>query len=110
MNRTIKAFLYTLTSLILACSAMIFPVLADDSLPIEKASEQGATISNEVDVASNTKPHMASDFFMYIPPDPVYEVPKMGDSRLSREQLIVSALAIGFCYLGVQAYANKTQT
>lgn len=109
MNRSFKALAYTIISLVLACSAMVFPVFADDSLPIEKASEQSATISNEVDIASNTDPHMASEFFMYIPPDPIYEVPKMGDIGFSREQLITSALAVGLCYLGVRAYANKMQ-
>jgi len=55
-------------------AALIFcfvqPVKAED-LPIDKASAAGATISEDVDIADNAKPDMSTDFFLYIPPDPI---------------------------------------
>ena len=44
---------------------------------------------------------------MYIPPDPVYEMPKMGDESIGQRQLIFIALGTGFGYLGVHFYAQK---
>ncbi len=67
-------------------AALIFcfvqPAKADD-IPIDPASETGATISKDVDTANNEHPDMSTEFFMYIPPDPntpvgVIEIDKPG--------------------------------
>lgn len=82
------------------------PVKAEE-IPIKQATEQGATISEDVDTATNVSPDMSTEFFMYIPPEPVYEVPKMGDDGFDIVQMIYGAFGIGACYLGVQFYADK---
>ena len=88
------------------CAVLAQPVWAEE-IPIEKASEHGATVSNEVDTASNHDPEMGTRYFMYIPPDPVYEMPKMGDDSTSRKQLAWITLGTGLGYLVVSFYACK---
>ena len=103
----LKTYLAGLLATLAACTLFTFPVWAAEDLPVEQASERGATISSEVDIASNHSPKMGTQYFMYILPDPVYEMPKMGDESIGQRQLIFIALGTGFGYLGVHFYAQK---
>ena len=54
----------------LTIAALIFclvPCVRAEQTPIDLAD---ATISEDLDTADNTKPHMSTDFSLYIPPDP----------------------------------------
>lgn len=95
-----------LVAVLALCAVLVQPVWAEE-LPIKKASEHGATVSNEVDTASNYDPSMGTRYFMYIPPDPVYEMPKMGGDGVSRKQLVWITLGTGLGYLAVSIYARK---
>lgn len=89
---------------------MAQPVKATE-FSVKQATEYGATISEETDKATNEKPEMSTEFFMYIPPDPVYDIPKMGDEGVNVISMILGALSVGVCYLALQViYAEKKET
>ena len=66
-----------------------------------------ATVSDEVDTADNSDPHMGTTYYMYLAPDIVAtNPPDMGVSGPSTDALILLAVAVGCAYLCVSAYAH----
>ena len=73
----------------------------------ERATENSATVSDEVDTADNSDPHMGTTYYMYLAPDIVAtNPPDMGVSGPSTDALILLAVAVGCAYLCVSAYAH----
>lgn len=73
MKKKLKILGNSMIALSLVFCFVSSPVNAAE-LPIDPATEDSATVSNDVDSATNRKPHMSTDFFMYIPPDPDTDV------------------------------------
>ena len=74
---------------------------------VERATENSATVSDEVDTADNSDPHMGTTYYMYLAPDIVAtNPPDMGVSGPSTDALILLAVAVGCAYLCVSAYAH----
>ena len=79
-----------------------------EELPVERATENSATVSDEVDTADNSDPHMGTTYYMYLAPDIVAtNPPDMGVSGPSTDALILLAVAVGCAYLCVSAYAHE---
>ena len=104
--RCIVACLMALTMVLCTASPAAF---ADDvTLPegLERATENGATVSDEVARADNYKPSMGTEYFMYMAPDPdVNDVPKMGDTGFKTVDLMLGALVVGAAFLVTERYA-----
>ena len=84
----------------LTVSCAVVPAFAEE-LPIDKATPDEATVSEEVDQATNTDPEIG-----YIPPDIVeQDIPKMGDEGVPTSTLVLAALATGAGFLTVSKYA-----
>ena len=74
---------------------------------MERATENSATVSDEVDTADNSDPHMGTTYYMYLAPDIVAtNPPDMGVNGPSTDALILLAVAVGCAYLCVSAYAH----
>lgn len=99
-----KMFLSVLATCLLASCLMVSYA---DNAPIPNGSPNGATISEELDEATNKDPEMGTEFWMYLEPDPVIEdVPLMGDSTASLQTLLLRASTLGLLLIGVRYYAN----
>lgn len=78
------------------------PAFAEE-MPVEKATKDKATVSDELDTAD---PSMETNYYMYIEPDLISkDIPKMGVDGFSTELLLAVAAVAGISYLGVSAYA-----
>lgn len=67
---------------------------------------EGATVSGEVDTATNQDPSMGTNFTMFIESDPVVnDVPNMGDMGLDPNMLLIATFGSGIAYLLVSRYA-----
>ena len=75
-------------------SYLIFSVtlVSAHALPVEEATPEGATVSDEVDVGTETDPEIGTDFFLIIPPDPVIEYPDMSDMGIDVSYIILVAV------------------
>lgn len=100
-----KRFAAVILSLALAFSCTSITAFAEE-LPIDKATPDEATVSEEVDEATTTDPEMGTKFFMYIPPDvEEQDIPKMGDEGIPTSMLVAAALMTGAGYLLVSKHA-----
>ena len=110
-KKAVRRSFSLLFALVLAISCCMVPAFAaDEELPIDKATSNSATVSDETDKATNEDPDMGTQFFMYIEPDIVVnDHPNMGDTGIDVSLLMMAALAAGTAYLGVSAYANKAE-
>ena len=98
--------LCVLLALVAALSLTMVTAFAEE-LPVERATENSATVSDEVDTADNSDPHMGKTYYMYLAPDIVAtNPPDMGVSGPSTDALILLAVAVGCAYLCVSAYAH----
>ena len=98
--------LCVLLALVAALSLTMVTAFAEE-LPVERATENSATVSDEVDTADNSDPHMGTTYYMYLAPDIVAtNPPDMGVSGPSTDALILLAVAVGCAYLCVSAYAH----
>ena len=108
-HRAVQFLAACLTALFMVLMMATPVALADDvTLPegLDRATENGATVSDEVDRANNTKPSMGTEYFMYLAPDPdVHDIPKMGDTGFNTRYLMLGALFVGAAFLVVQRYA-----
>lgn len=78
-----------------------------EEIPIEIATPDKATVSDETDKTTNEDPDMGTQFYMYIPPDVVAnDYPQMGDEGIPTQWLLIGAIASGVAYLGTTAYAH----
>lgn len=104
-----KPFLKTLCLLlVLVCAFSLSAVTAlAEEMPVDRATENSATVSDQVDTATNEDPHMGTTYYMYLAPDLVVsDPPLMGVDGPSTNLLVLLAMAVGAAYLGVSAYAN----
>lgn len=60
--------LCVLLALVAALSLTMVTAFAEE-LPVERATENSATVSDEVDTADNSDPHMGTTYYMYLAPD-----------------------------------------
>lgn len=80
--------LCVLLALVAALSLTMVTAFAEE-LPVERATENSATVSDEVDTADNSDPHMGTTYYMYLAPDIVAtNPPDMGVSGPSTDALI----------------------
>ena len=101
-----KKKLITVTSAALLAAALVCPAWAEE-MPVDRATPSKATVSAHVDTATNSKPSMGTQYWMYLEPDAVVnDIPKMGDEGLSTEMLLAAALIAGAVYVGACCYAN----
>lgn len=91
----------------LICSLTITAATAfAEELPIDRATENSATVSKEVDIATNEDPSMGTSYFMYLAPDiVVMNPPQMGVDGPHTDLLVLLAVFAGLAYLCVSAYA-----
>ena len=108
-HRVAKLLVACLTALPLVLVVATPIAFADDvTLPegLDRATENGATVSDDLDRADNYKPSMGTEYFMYMAPDPdVNDVPQMGDTGLNTMNLMLGALIVGAAFLVTQHYA-----
>lgn len=96
----------TLMTVMLILGASSVTAFAEE-LPIEIPTSDKATVSEEMDKATNKDPDIGTKFYMYIPPDVVpNDYPQMGDEGISVQWFLIGAIVSGVTYLGVTAYAN----
>lgn len=101
-----KKKLITVTSAALLAAALACPVRAGE-MPLDRATPDKATVSAQVDTATNSKSSMGTQYWMYLEPDAVVnDIPKMGDEGLSTEMLLAAALIAGAVYVGACCYAD----
>lgn len=108
MPKTTKPFVRVLCVLLALAAALSLTMVTAfaEELPVEKATENSATVSDEVDTADNSDPHMGTTYYMYLAPDIVAtNPPDMGVSGPSTDMLLLLAVAVGGVYLCVSAYA-----
>ena len=102
------------TTLALTLILAISPAWASeewkDPHEITHGQPNGAYISEEVDATTNEDTEMNTFNYIYIPPDPVYEVPNMSDTGFSLGVYVVAAMATGILYLIVSRYAYGKQS
>lgn len=96
--------------------AVIFTMTAvtafAEELPVDRATENGATVSEQVDTATNDDPRMGTTYYMYLAPDIVAaNPPDMGVHGPSTDTLMLAAMIIGAAYLCVSgiAYSKKSE-
>ncbi len=91
------------------CTSMAF---ATEQAPLHKhGSTEGASVSQEVDVADNSSPSMSTNFNMYCHPDPVANnLPNMGDMGFELENLLMMTMAVGVMYLATSRFAYQKDT
>lgn len=93
-------------SLVLALGAFSVPSFAEE-LPVQLPTQEKASVSKEVDEATNQKPEAATKFYMYIPPDIIEkDYPEMGDEIFPARYLMLGAMVSGVAYLSAAAYSN----
>lgn len=101
-----KKKLITVATAALLAAALACPALAEE-MPVDRATPSKATVSAKVDTATNSKPSMGTQYWMYLEPDAIVnDIPKMGDEGLSTETLLTAALIAGAVYVGACCYAN----
>ena len=101
-----KKKLITVTSAALLAAALACPAWAEE-MPVDRATPSKATVAAQVDTATNSKPSMGTQYWMYLEPDAVVnDIPKMGDEGLSTEMLLAAALIAGAVYVGACCYAD----
>lgn len=101
-----KKKLITVTAAALLAAVLACPVRAEE-MPVNRAAPNKATVSAQVDTATNSKPSMGTQYWMYLEPDAVVnDIPKMGDEGLSTETLLAAALIAGAVYVGACCYAE----
>lgn len=101
-----KKKLITVAAAALLAAALACPALAEE-MPVDRATPSKATVSAKVDTATNSKPSMGTQYWMYLEPDAIVnDIPKMGDEGLSTETLLTAALIEGAVYVGACCYAN----
>lgn len=101
-----KKKLITVAAAALLAAALACPALAEE-MPVDRATPSKATVSAKVDTATNSKPSMGTQYWMYLEPDAIVnDIPKMGDEGLSTETLLTAALIAGAIYVGACCYAN----
>lgn len=101
-----KKKLITVTAAALLAAVLACPAWAEE-MPVDRATPNKATVSAQVDTATNSKPSMGTRYWMYLEPDAVVnDIPKMGDEGLSAETLLVAAMIAGAVYVGACCYAD----
>lgn len=101
-----KKKLITVVTAALLAAVLACPAWAEE-MPVERATPNKATVSEQVDTATNNKPSMGTQYWMYLEPDAVVsDIPKMGDEGLSTEILLAAALIAGAVYVGACCYAD----
>ena len=101
-----KKKLIAVTAAALLAAVLACPVRAEE-MPVNRAAPNKATVSAQVDTATNSKPSMGTQYWMYLEPDAVVnDIPKMGDEGLSTEMLLAAALIAGAVYVGTCCYAD----
>ena len=98
--------LMSIFTIIISLSIISITTYAKE-LPVEIPSSDKATISEEVDIAKNTKPDMGTDIYMYIPPDVVVnDYPNMGDNEMSVKFPMIISILSGSAYLALRFIAR----
>lgn len=101
-----KKKLITVVTAALLAAVLACPAWAEE-MPVDRATPDKATVSAQVDTATNSKPSMGTRYWMYLEPDAVVnDIPKMGDEGLSAETLLVAAMIAGAVYVGACCYAD----
>ena len=101
-----KKKLITVTAAALLAAVLACPAWAEE-MPVDWATPNKATVSAQVDTATNSKPFMGTQYWMYLEPDAVVsDIPKMGDEGLSTEILLAAAMIAGAVYVGACCYAD----
>ncbi len=101
-----KKTLISILTVIISLSIISVSACAKE-LPVEIPSPNNATVSEEVDVAKNTKPDMGTDIYMYIPPDVVAnDYPNMGDNEMEVELPMIISILSGSSYLALSFIAR----
>lgn len=85
--------------LIFTFSILISGSVFAEEIPVDIPKEGQSTVSQEEDTATNEKPSMGTDFYMYIPADIINDYPDMGYEGFSMHTLIVLSIASGAGYL-----------
>lgn len=95
-----------LLALVCAFSLCAVTALAEE-MPVGRATENSATVSEQVDTATNEDPRMGTTYYMYLAPDLVVtDPPLMGVDGPNTNLLVLLAMAVGAAYLCVSAYAH----
>lgn len=101
-----KKKLITVVTAALLAAVLACPARAEE-MPVEQATPNKATVSEQVDTATNNKPSMGTQYWMYLEQDAVVsDIPKMGDEGLSTEILLAAAMIAGAVYVGACCYAD----
>lgn len=101
-----RAFSILIATIVLFAAA-ILPAYAEES-PVEPGTPTEASVSEEVDKASGGDNDLATQYFMYIPPKlSAEDVPKMGDTGIDINMLLIITIGVGVVYLGCHYYAYR---
>ena len=102
-----KKAITVLIAILVMSIISVLPAYADEH-PMDHGSKTEASVSEEVDRASGGDNDMATQYFMYIPPKlKAEDVPKMGDTGIDINILLIITIGVGVTYLGCQYYAHK---
>lgn len=97
-------------SIIFSCIVFAGHTYASEDVPPdhEHGTSSSATVSEDVDTATNQDNTASTDFYMYLPPDPTFEdIPMTGDFGIQTEFLIASTLGTAAVFLTVTYLALK---
>lgn len=82
-------------------------MVSAEELPVKQATKDGATVSEKVETATNKKPDMGTQMYMYLEPDAIVnDYPQMGDEGIPVKYLLTGAILSGAGYLITTIYAH----